>query len=378
MSLDEIRSDGKAIAKQPEIVRLLNLHKEEIAKAMPRAISADRAARIAITAVKMNPALMDCNPRSVFAAVIQAAQMGLDVGVLGEAYLVPYGNACQLISGYQGLMKLCRNTGKVVDIYAHEVRERDTFDCTFGLNRELIHEPMKRHGFPAPEEDRGEITGFYAVAVLVDGTRTFWPMSISDVLKIRDNSKGYQSAKRRNKSHPWMTDFVPMGMKTAIRALCKWLPRSPELSLMMAMDDAADRDKSQNLDLDQVIAGEYTVASDIEGTNNGEIKVSPSTAELSGGHVDASHDEIHAVRRESEPKGEAPNQKDTQDTTSEPKPKRKRRSKAEIEADKAKEEENLKRADAFLNGEEDPPQQATTRNEDLEPLPSAEQDYGFE
>jgi recombination protein RecT len=45
-------------------------------------------ARIALTAFRMNPKLSEVDPRSVFAAVIQSSQLGLEIGLMGEAHLV--------------------------------------------------------------------------------------------------------------------------------------------------------------------------------------------------------------------------------------------------------------------------------------------------
>ena len=145
---------------------MLERFKGEIARALPKHLSPDRMARIALTAFRMNPTLSEADPRSVFAAVIQSSQLGLEIGLMGEAYLVPMGSQCQLILGYQGLVKLARNSGSVQDIYAHEVRINDKFDIVLGLNRSLIHEPLKKNGFPASDDERGAIAGFYAVAVL--------------------------------------------------------------------------------------------------------------------------------------------------------------------------------------------------------------------
>jgi recombination protein RecT len=129
---------------------MLEQFKGEIARALPKHLSPDRMVRIALTAFRMNPKLAEVDPRSVFAAVIQSSQLGLEVGLMGEAHLVPFGSQCQLIPGYQGLMKLARNSGIVQDIYGHEVRINDKFDIVLGLNRSLMHEPLKKNGFPAP------------------------------------------------------------------------------------------------------------------------------------------------------------------------------------------------------------------------------------
>ena len=129
---------------------LLEKSKGEIARALPKHIDPDRMLRIALTTFRTNPGLAKCNPVSVLAAVIQASQLGLEIGQNGEAYLVPFKDECQMIPGYLGLMKLARNSGMIRDIYAHEVRENDRFELRLGLNRHLDHEPLQgRGGFPA-------------------------------------------------------------------------------------------------------------------------------------------------------------------------------------------------------------------------------------
>ena len=59
----------------------------EIQRALPKHLDGDRMSRIALTAFRRTPKLADCDPRSVFAAVIQASQLGLEPDTLGRAYL---------------------------------------------------------------------------------------------------------------------------------------------------------------------------------------------------------------------------------------------------------------------------------------------------
>lgn len=257
-ALKNINRSGSVPAEASTFPAMLEKFKGEIARALPKHINPDRMARIALTAFRMTPALAKCDPRSVFAAVIQSSQLGLEVGLMGEAHLVPFGDQCQLIPGYTGLMKLARQSGLVQDIYAHEVRVNDKFTLKLGLERGLEHEPLTGPGgFPASDEERGEVVGFYAVAVFKDGSRTFVAMSRKEVEKIRDNSKGYQAAKRYKKESVWDSDFVAMGLKTVIRRLCKFLPKSPELATALAMDAASEQGKAQNLNLNDVIEGNY-------------------------------------------------------------------------------------------------------------------------
>ncbi len=114
MSLQALRnirntnSNAGKETQQSNFPAMLEQYKGEIARALPKHINPDRMARIALTAFRMTPKLAECDPRSVFAAVIQSSQLGLEIGLMGEAHLVPFGGQCQLIPGYTGLMKLAR------------------------------------------------------------------------------------------------------------------------------------------------------------------------------------------------------------------------------------------------------------------------------
>lgn len=247
---------------------MLKTWQAEIARALPKHMNPDRMARIALTAFRQSPFLGKCDQLTIFAAVVQSAQLGLEVGLMGEAHLVPFktkdGWKCQLIPGYQGLIKLARNSGLVKDIYAHEVREKDEFQMVLGLERSLTHKPLTENGFPASDDARGKITGFYAVAVFKDGTISFVAMSRHEVERIRDNSKGYQASKRNNLPSPWDSEFTAMGVKTAIRRLCKFMPKSPELATALSLDDVAHRGGEQGLNLADAIEGTWAPATDEE------------------------------------------------------------------------------------------------------------------
>src|SRR5262245_34215703 len=96
---------------------LLMKYKEQIAMALPKHLTPERMIRVALTAVSRSPQLQKCTPATIAGCVVQASILGLEPdGVLGEAYLVPFWNKkagggkgsyeCQLIPGYQGLLKL--------------------------------------------------------------------------------------------------------------------------------------------------------------------------------------------------------------------------------------------------------------------------------
>src|SRR5215471_11009246 len=141
---------------------MLEKFKGEITRALPRHLNPDRMCRITLTEFRKNPRLAECDSRSVFAAIIVASQLGLEPGVLGQAYLVPYKNECQLIPGYQGLIDLVRRSTLVQRIEAHVVRHGDKFTYKTGLKTTLEHEPLL-------EGTRGALRFAYAVAEFRDG-----------------------------------------------------------------------------------------------------------------------------------------------------------------------------------------------------------------
>lgn len=314
-NLADVRAGAIAKKEPPTFPVMLDQFKSEIARALPKHMNADRMARIALTAFRTTPALAACEPRSLFGAVVQSAQLGLEIGLMGEAFLVPFENSTKingqwvkrkeasLIPGYQGLIKLARNSGLVKDMYAHEVRKNDKFEISLGLERSLKHEPLMEDGFPASDEARGVITGFYAVAVFKDGTTSFVAMSKQKVDRIRDKSKGYQAAVRaaeqynKPNSSPWHTDYEAMGLKTAIRALCKWMPKSPELATALALDEANYRGQSQGNDAKEIIDGTWTVASRVDGEED-------ETPNDDGADVATNQADAAKVDETAKPKGE--------------------------------------------------------------------------
>ena len=85
----------------------------EIKKALPSVITPERFTRIVLSALSTNPKLAQTTPQSFLAAMMTAAQLGLEPNTpLGQAYLIPYYNSktrcseCQFQLGYKGLIDL--------------------------------------------------------------------------------------------------------------------------------------------------------------------------------------------------------------------------------------------------------------------------------
>lgn len=228
-------------AKVSSVAKYLNDNKRQLALALPKHITVERMLGVALRSIQKNPKLVECSQKSLFNAILQSAQLGLECdGVLGQAYLIPFKDECTLIPGYKGLVKLARNSGEISTIQAHVVHEKDEWDFCYGAEPKLEHTPSS-------EEDPGKPIAFYAVARLKDGGVQFEWMWLHEVLSIRNRSKAYLAAKKYDKDSIWDTDFEEMGKKTPLRRLCKMLPSSTELQTAFELDDRAEAGLPQDL-----------------------------------------------------------------------------------------------------------------------------------
>ena len=212
---------------------LLEKSKNEIAKALPKSITSERVARIALTTLRKNPGLLECDPNSFLGAVMQASQLGFEIDDnLGYVYLVPFFNKktgkkeVQLLVGYRGLIELARRSGKLRSVSARLVYENEPFSIEYGLMETLRHTPL-------PPSKRGEkVKGVYAVASMSDNTKVFDFLWSEEIEEVKKSSKAGDS-----KTSPWATHEEEMMKKTVIRRMMKYLSLSPEITKATVIDE---------------------------------------------------------------------------------------------------------------------------------------------
>jgi recombination protein RecT len=193
--------------------------REQFARALPKHLSPERFARIAITALTRTPKLADCTPASVMKCLLDLSAMGLEPDGR-RAHLIPYGTEATLIVDYKGLVELIRRSGDVVSVRAETVCEKDLFQWVDGV---VSHSVNWR-------EDRGKIQAVYAEAIMKSGEKQTAVMTCAEVDAIRNKS-------RAGKSGPWVDHWGEMAKKTAVRRLSKMLPLSSEIMSHVERDD---------------------------------------------------------------------------------------------------------------------------------------------
>jgi recombination protein RecT len=232
----------------------------QFALAAPRGVEAAQLVRDALTCLRQTPKLADCEPVSVLGALMTCAQLGLRPGVLGHAWVLPYWDnrsrkyVATFVIGYQGLVELAHRSGKIASLVARTVHANDTFDIAYGLEDTLVHKPCM-------VGDRGDVTGYYAVVKLTTGGHAFWFMTKAEMEAWRD--KYAPKNKRQEIVGPWVSDFDAMGLKTTVRRLAKWMPKSTELSVALVADEGVRVDLTA--DLDAAGATYHPTGDEIEG-----------------------------------------------------------------------------------------------------------------
>ncbi len=276
---------GMMVANQKSVAGLLKQMEAEITRCLPKHLTAERMTRIALTELRKTPKLQECEPMSFIAAIMQASQLGLEPGVLGSCYLIPFNNKakgiveCTFMPGYRGFIDLARRSGQIISLVSRAVYSNDVFEYEFGLTEKLTHKPSM--------DDPGELVAVYAVATLKDGGHQFDVMSRKQVDKIRDGSQG--------KNHgPWVTHYEEMAKKTVLRKLFKWLPCSVEMQKVVSLDEMQEQGRqdmkasaSEEFDMSFTIEGEATESAKQDDLmnilkNNKEMnkKVDPETGEV--------------------------------------------------------------------------------------------------
>lgn len=248
--------------------KMLERFKPEIERALPKHLNADRIARIALTSFRRNPKLGECDPKSVFAAVIQASQLGLEPDSLGRAYIIPYEKEANFVPGWKGLVDLTNRAGSATT-WTGAVFDGDEFDYALGDRPFISHKP-------GDEFDPSRLTHVYAVGRVKNAE---WPIievwSINRVMRHRDR---YNKVGKRHYS---FENIEMYARKVVLLQVLKYVPASAEMSAAISLNDAAEVGR-QGLTVNDAIEGTWVPVDDnqVQDTSDTEsVPFDPSPEE---------------------------------------------------------------------------------------------------
>lgn len=201
-----------------------------------------------ISVANGNPQLRRAQPMSIIGAAMVAATMQLQVvPTLGQAYLIPYGTQCQLQVGYLGILQLCQRSGQFKKILAAPVHEGEYISGD-EFDEDYIFDKKQRKS--------DKVIGYMAKFELLNGFTkvTYW-----DVDKVKAHASKFSQAFRAGYNSLWKSDFDAMAMKTVLKSILKFAPKSIEMQKAMTFDQSVIKTNAsdvQGLDID-AFAPEY-------------------------------------------------------------------------------------------------------------------------
>lgn len=223
------------------MLALLNQSKSAIEMALPKHLNSERMIRLALTCFSTNQALRNCTPRSIIASVVVASQLGLEPGVAGQGYLIPYKQTCTFVPGWQGLVGLLNNTGRAT-AWTGAVFEGDEWVFELGSKPHCYHKPGPNYG------DVDKMTWVYACGK-VNGSEQpvveAWP--ISRVKKHRDKYN------KVGQAHYSFTNFEMYARKVVLLQVLKYMPRSIELNNAIVAANAAEDGRQVGVEAGTII-----------------------------------------------------------------------------------------------------------------------------
>lgn len=179
-----------------------------------------------IRAVKENPKLLQCDPKSLFGAVLLSAEVGLKPNTsLQHSFIIPYKGQAKFQIGYKGLIEIMYRNPRVKQITARAVFENDEFDYGYGLKPFLTHKPARK--------DKGKLECVYATC-LVDDEPIFVVVERAELDAIRNISQTidsqYSPYNNGTDVHNWME------IKAGIKSLSKLIPTSNNIEMAKAVE----------------------------------------------------------------------------------------------------------------------------------------------
>lgn len=233
-----VQATAKAAVKKT-IADYMRQYEPEFQRALGKSLDAAKFGQDALTAIKQNPAIEHADPRSLFGALFLAAQLRLPVGgPLAQFHLTTRTvtdkrtgqkqTVVVPIVGYGGYIQLMMNTGLYSRVSAFLVYENDHFKEGANSERGEFYDFEKAQG------DRGKIRGVVAYAKMKGFDDTQYIYRTYDEIISRNRPKYWEKT-------PWESDEKEMLLKTGIRVLQKWVPKTAEdvqLALLAQSDQA--------------------------------------------------------------------------------------------------------------------------------------------
>lgn len=215
------------------VLEMIETSKTNFEGRLPAGMTVERFMYGLATSVQKNPALQECDPKSVVLAAYEAAEVGCNLSPsLALGWIIPYGKSAQFQPSYRFFIQRAYETGAVAAFYAEVVYANDFFSREFAPKRTVKH-------LPPTDGNRGEPIGAYALVEFKDGHLDWEYVTKEQIERHRKASKMPDSIM-------WTKFWEEGWRKTPIRLLTKRLPMTnpglEKLAELVNRDAESDAD----------------------------------------------------------------------------------------------------------------------------------------
>jgi recombination protein RecT len=233
--------EKKQLSPRQTLENLFKTNEAQLKAALPDHITPERMIRLALTQFSQNADLARCDLRTIFASVIVSAQLGLEVGITGQGYLVPYKGKCTFVPGWQGLVDLVTRTGRAM-VYTGVIYKDQKYTFRDGARRDLeIHNETEL-------TEEADITHVYAIG-WINGVDIpvieLWPIT-----KVRRHRDKHNKVGVKHYSY---NNFEMYARKIPLLQVIKYLPKSVQLANALEADRAAEEGRGITIDGNGII-----------------------------------------------------------------------------------------------------------------------------
>jgi recombination protein RecT len=293
-SLDKITAGDKPASAVAAFSKFMDKLKPQLALALPKHMNADRMTRLALTAFSSNLELQNCSAQSIAGSIMTAAQLGLEPGINGQGYLIPYKGTCTFVPGWKGLVDLVARSGRATVWTGVVFKDHgDQFEYELGDAPFCKHKPSDE---PYPEG--AQWTHVYAIGRVKDAALPV--IEVWSRAKVNKHLKQYNKVGGRHYALANDNNFEMYGRKVALLQVLKYVPSSIELQNAISVSNATDQG------LNAVIDGDFVTVHpdpDVVNPDTGEITSTATATDAKKGAKPApAFDFATAIKRAKEAK----------------------------------------------------------------------------
>lgn len=285
MSVAELKEKATGVKKNPvsEFGSFMDRLKPQLKLALPNHLNADRMARLALTAFSTNTKLQECDPKSIAASIMVAGQLGLEPGVNGAGFLVPYKRVCTFVPGWKGLVDLVARSGRGT-VFTGVIFKDQEYTFLDGARRDLIiHNETDLN-------DADDITHAYSVGWVRDAA-----MPVIELWRVSKIEKHRDKYNKVGSSHYSYTNWEMYCRKVPLLQVLKYMPCSIEVSNAVAVSNAAENGRGVTIENGIVIDTDTHGTEGID-TSTGEIveTKTPKAKQIPQDNTDIKTEEIQS------------------------------------------------------------------------------------